>query len=119
MIPVTLVVGASGRQREQAIAEQIAQRRGGSSAVLIEGLSSGHALLEALPSVTVLRIAPGCLCCSNQLIMRTYLHRMMQQRPDHLYLSLANHEHLDQLQTSLQSDHYKNTLGSLAIITVG
>jgi hypothetical protein len=118
MIPITLVVGATGLQREQKIAGQIARQPRGKSAVLIEGLSSGQPLLESLEPIIVMRIAPGCLCCSNQLIMRTYLHRMIQQRPDHLYLSLANHEHLDQIQLALQSESYINILGPIDVLTL-
>jgi hypothetical protein len=111
MIQTTLVLGKSAFDREQAIADELTlipsfQK----TAILLEGLGSGKTLLEPKENVVIVRIAAGCLCCSNNMIMRIYLNRLIQQKPQQLYLSLSTGTHLEQIKQFLTAPDYKNVL---------
>jgi len=113
MIHTTLVIGANAHQRELAIANAVTANTDSAlikSAILLEGLSDGKPLLEELDHCTVVRIAAGCLCCSNNMIMRVYLNRLIQQQPQQLFLSLSNHEHLDRIMELINAGSYVNIL---------
>jgi len=117
MIPTTLVVGASALEREQAIANRLAAIPVPTkSAVVLEGLASGRTLLVPDEHVLVARIASGCLCCSNNMIMRIYLNRMIQQKPQQLFLSLSNSDHLDQIKLFFSSSGYELLLDLTEVI---
>jgi len=115
--PVTtsLVTGSSAAAREQAIFDQlrVADLHDGAakSAVILEGLASGNSPLDTLPAhVLCARIAPGCLCCAGNLVLRVTLNRMLRQRPERLFISVARSEHLDQLRSWLQAEPYDQLL---------
>ena len=117
MIPTTLVVGASTFEREQLIANRLAALPVTmKSAVILEGLADGKTLLVADEHVLIARIASGCLCCSNQMIMRVYLNRMIVQKPQQLLLSLSNSEHLDQIKLFFSSLEYEQLLTLVEVI---
>jgi len=117
MIPTTLVVGASTFEREQVIANRLAALPVTmKSAVILEGLADGKTLLVADEHVLIARIASGCLCCSNQMIMRVYLNRMIVQKPQQLLLSLSNSEHLDQIKLFFSSLEYEQLLTLVEVI---
>lgn len=116
-----LVTGARAGAREAAIAGHLQQQAhaGGPSAIILEGLSDGKSPLafddtDAAVRVActekltpnVIRIAPGCLHCSGNLILRVTLNRVLRQPPAQLYISLASAEHLEQLRTWLASPPY-------------
>ncbi|MFP5390850.1 MAG: GTPase [Gammaproteobacteria bacterium] len=111
---VTLVTGGSGAAREAAIAARLhaaATRSGaGSSAVLLEGLPDGHSLLTPSDSVSIQRIAPACLCCTGNLVLRVTLNRILRFHPESLYIGVATSDHLDQLRSWLQSAPYDQLL---------
>ncbi len=117
---LTLVTGGSAAQREAAIAARLTQvaadaGRGagpthGVSAVLLEGLPSGQTLLSPSDSLPVHRIAPGCLCCTGNLVLRVTLNRILRLRPDRLFIGLAATDHLDQLRSWLQEPPYDQLL---------
>ena len=121
MTPTTLVVAASASLREAAIAQAVRnsslQAEPGSitHAVLLEGLPDGQALLETLQqddphTLTLIRIAPGCLCCIGNVVLKVSINRLLRQRPQHLWISLANTSHIDQLRTLLQSPPFDTLL---------
>jgi len=113
VIPTTLVIGASATERERAIAKALADNPDFGlikSAILLEGLADGRPVLVTQENCIVVRIAAGCLCCSNSMIMRTYLNRLIQQKPQQLFLSLSNHAHLDQIMDSISSGGYEKIL---------
>jgi G3E family GTPase len=56
------------------------------------------------------RIAPGCLCCTGNLVLRVTLNRLLRRRPGRLYIGLATTEHLDQLRSWLQAPPYDQLL---------
>ncbi|UOD33053.1 GTPase [Massilia violaceinigra] len=113
---LTLVTGGSAAQREAAIAARLAQVAAvagpthGVSAVLLEGLPSGQTVLSPSDSLPVHRIAPGCLCCTGNLVLRVTLNRILRLRPDRLFIGLAATDHLDQLRSWLQDPPYDQLL---------
>lgn len=118
-----LVTGASAVVREQAIAallatvpadvpEAPAAAGAGPAfdAVILEGLGVAATPLESGPGLQVVRIAPGCLCCDGNLVLRVTLNRLLRQRPGRLFLGLASSEHLDQLRSWLAAPPYDQLL---------
>jgi len=111
MTLLTLVTGASAGIREAAIAARIdpVQR----TAVILEGLPEGKDILApdaAAANLFIIRIAPGCMHCTGNLVMRVTLNRMLRERPQRMYVSVANTEHLDLLRQFLQTEPYDSLL---------
>lgn len=79
-------------------------------AVILEGFGVAADPLENAPGLHVTRIAPGCLCCDGNLVLRVTLNRLLRQRPRRLFIGLASSEHLDQLRSWLQSAPYDQLL---------
>lgn len=129
---VTLVAGGKAGQREALIAAALAP--GQSGAVILEGLAdassalaalaggasahpanaaampsdaSGHAgaAAQVLPQIT--RIAPGCLCCAGNLVLRVTLNRLLRRPPAQLFISLADATHIEQLRLWLAGPQYQ------------
>lgn len=116
-VPTWLVTGPRAGAREAAIAARLP--KAGASVIILEGLSDGGSALafdaadgpfpyDTLPQV--LRIAPGCLHCSGNLILRVTLNRVLRRPPARLYLSLASAEHLEQLRSWLSEAPYGDLL---------
>lgn len=116
-VPTWLVTGARAGAREAAIAAHLPKE--GASVIILEGLSDGGSALsfdtadgpfpyENVPQV--LRIAPGCLHCSGNLILRVTLNRVLRRPPAWLYISLASAEHLEQLRSWLSEAPYGDLL---------
>jgi hypothetical protein len=103
MTLVRLVHGGDAAAREQAIASEIPA--GLKVAVLLEGLSATD-VLPATDAITVIRIAPGCPCCTGNLTMRVTLNRLLREPPAILFLSLANSSHLGSVKSFLQEEQY-------------
>lgn len=114
MTAVTLVTGGSYAAREAAIAAAITALRPGMSAfVILEGLPDGKPdspLQQALPPQHVLRIAPGCPCCTGSLTMRVTLNRVLRHAPQHLFIGLADTSHLPQFRAFLRTEAYSRLL---------
>ncbi|OON64464.1 GTPase [Massilia sp. KIM] len=125
-VATTLVTGASAAAREATIAALLqtpsdlpdlhkispAQHEPAQtlSAVILEGLGASTDPLISSSHLQVVRIAPGCLCCDGNLVLRVTLNRLLRQRPHRLYIGLARSEHLDQLRSWLQSAPYDQLL---------
>jgi G3E family GTPase len=109
---LTLVTGAAASTREAAIAAQLSDlHEDGTQAIILEGLASGNSPLDDLPSEqTVARIAPGCLCCTGNLVLRVTLNRLLRRQPRRIFIGVADSEHLDQLRSWLQSEPYDQLL---------
>ena len=106
-VAATLVTGASAALREAAIAAQLHQN-GASTAIILEGLPAGQPLLADAPLLA--RIAPGCLCCTGNLVLRVTLNRLLRQRPARLFIGVARDAHLDQLRSWLSAPPYDQLL---------
>jgi hypothetical protein len=116
-LPTWLVTGPRASAREAAIAALLPKE--GASVIILEGLSDGGSALSFDPEdgpfpydivPQVLRIAPGCLHCSGNLILRVTLNRVLRRPPAQLYLSLASAEHLEQLRSWLSEPPYGDLL---------
>jgi G3E family GTPase len=109
---LTLVTGAAASAREAAIAARLSDlHEDGTQAIILEGLASGSSPLDDLPpGQTLARIAPGCLCCTGNLVLRVTLNRLLRQRPRRIFIGVADSEHLDQLRSWLQSEPYDQLL---------
>lgn len=109
----TLVVGATAAAREAAIAAELGTLAAphGPSAVILEGLAPGNSPLDTNPpDLPLARIAPACMCCAGNLVLRVTLNRLLRQRPERLFIGVAQSEHLDQLRSWLQSEPYDQLL---------
>ena len=109
-VATTLVTGGSPGGREAAIAERLAGAPSGVTAILLEGLPDGRPLVPPSPAVLIQRIAPGCLCCTGNLVLRVTLNRILRHPPERLYIGLAATDHLDQLRSWLASSPYDQLL---------
>jgi hypothetical protein len=116
-VPTWLVTGARAGAREAAIAALL--QTGVSSVIILEGLSDGGSALAFDPAdgpvpydpiPQVLRIAPGCLHCSGNLVLRVTLNRVLRRPPARLYISLATSEHLALLRAWLSEAPYGELL---------
>jgi len=116
-VPTWLVTGPRAGAREAAIAAHLPKE--GASVIILEGLSDGSSALsfdpadgpfshDIVPQVLpqVIRIAPGCLHCSGNLILRVTLNRVLRRPPARLYISLASAGHLEQLRSWLSEAPY-------------
>lgn len=108
----TLVIGADAGAREAIIAEAVDSSL--PTAVILEGLPSGDAPLAELaashPLLSVMRIAPGCICCNGNLTMRVTLNRLLRQSPQRLFISLADSSHLERIVLFLSQEPYDKFL---------
>ena len=114
MTVLSLVLGGSADDRERAIAADLPP--GLACAAIIEGLPSGAAPLNEVPpdvSLEVVRVAPGCPCCTGNLTMRVTLNRILRRSPARLYLSLSDASHREQVLLFLQAPQY------LALLAIG
>jgi G3E family GTPase len=109
---LTLVTGPGAAAREAAIAAHLSDvHEDGAQAIILEGLASGVSPLDDLPSSqTLARIAPGCLCCTGNLVLRVTLNRLLRQRPRRIFIGVADSGHLDQLRSWLRSEPYDQLL---------
>jgi hypothetical protein len=114
MTPVTLVTGPRAAARESAIARKLADApapAGQSIAVILEGLPDGSGLLENhSPDLYLARIAPGCVCCTGNVVLRVTLNRILRDPPAHLYIGLADITHLDRIRRFLNDPPYDRLL---------
>jgi hypothetical protein len=111
MTVLSLVLGGSADDRERAIAADLPP--GLACAAIIEGLQSGAAPLNEIPpdvSLEVIRVAPGCPCCTGNLTMRVTLNRVLRRSPARLYLSLSDATHREQVLIFLQAPQYLDLL---------
>ncbi len=104
MTLLRLVYGANQTVREQAIKTQVNPEL--FTIALLEGMAVNHASLDPLESLKVVRMAPGCPCCTGKLTMRVMLNRALKENPDQVFLSLANSAHLISIRDFLQEDQY-------------
>ena len=105
---LTLVTGASVAAREALVAASLdpALR----SAAILEGLPDGRPLLDPSDNLVLHRVAPACLCCTGNLVLRVTLNRILRLRPERLFIGIASVDHLDQLRSWLQNPPYDQLL---------
>ena|SRR5438034_5423625 len=115
MTLTTLVIGGHAAARESAIAAVLAADtdQNATTALILEGLPDGVSRFGAedcpLP-LNIVRIAPGCLCCTGNLIMRVTLNRLLRHPPARLFVSLATATHLDAIRLFFTQAPYDTLL---------
>jgi hypothetical protein len=110
-VRTTLVTGASSGLREGAVGAAIAALpEGQACAALLEGLPDGRSQLVASTTLDLRRVAPACLCCTGNLVLRVTLNRILQRHPESLFIGVANTDHIDQLRSWLQHPPYDQLL---------
>jgi hypothetical protein len=114
MTLTTLVIGGHAATREAAIAAALSAGtdRDATTALILEGLPDGVSQFgtEQHPSLNIIRIAPGCLCCTGNVIMRVTLNRLLRHPPSRLFVSLASATHLDQIRSFFAEAPYDQRL---------
>lgn len=90
------------------------------TALILEGLPTGATPFDEVlpPWLTIVRIAPGCICCTGNLTMQVTLNRILRQHPQRLYISLADNRHLSRIRQFLQQEPYDKWLGLTKELTV-
>ena len=97
------------------------------TAVILEGLADGNSILADLAEHTfpspsfplqLVHIAPGCLCCSGNLVLRVTLNRLLRHPPARLFISLADATHIEQLRVWLTASPYDVLLALQADIVL-
>jgi G3E family GTPase len=110
LIHTVLVTGPTAAARENAIAAVLSP--GQPTAIILEGMADGSSRLvydESDPTAwqpQVHRIAPGCLCCAGNLVLRVTLNRLLRRPPAQLFISLADATHVDRLRAMLVTAPY-------------
>lgn len=104
MTLLRLVYGANQTVREHAIKTQVNPQL--FTIALLEGMAVNHASLDPQESLKVVRMAPGCPCCTGKLTMRVMLNRALKEKPEQIFLSLTNSAHLTAIRDFLQEDQY-------------
>jgi G3E family GTPase len=104
--PTFLVTGPTARAREAAIATRFAA----GDAAILEGLPDGRPDAPLDGQTRLHRIAPGCLCCTGNLVLRVTLNRLLRQPPRQLFIALADPSHLATLHAMLAAPPYDGLL---------
>jgi hypothetical protein len=107
-VSTTLVLGATPAAREALIAASLPF--GQRCAVILEGLPDGNTVLSPSNNLNVQRVAPACLCCTGNLVLRVTLNRILRLHPERLFVGVASISHLDQLRSWLQNPPYDQLL---------
>ncbi|MBC7685389.1 MAG: GTPase [Bdellovibrionales bacterium] len=107
-VRASIVTGATLAVREALVAASL--RAGERTVAILEGLPHGNSALFPSAMLDVHRVAPACLCCTGNLILRVTLNRILRLRPDRLFIGVANLDHLDQLRSWLQQPPYDQLL---------
>ena len=107
-VSVTVVTGATPAIREALVAASLVP--GQRSAAILEGLPAGQTILDPSDNLMLHRVAPACLCCTGNLVLRVTLNRILRLRPDRLLIGVASLDHLDQLRSWLQNPPYDQLL---------
>lgn len=109
MTLTSLVRGGTARKREALILSQLSATQ--QTAIILEGLPDGGSdVLTNHSLLSVVRIAPGCMCCTGNMIMRVHLNRILRSKPARLFISVANSEHIEQLRLFLTQAPYDTLL---------
>ncbi|MBY0574777.1 MAG: GTPase [Undibacterium sp.] len=113
-----LLAGGKYHEREDHIASRLALL--GENlvcAVIMEGLPTASLSLSNTKKLTIVRTAPGCLCCIGNLVMRVTLTRLLRLKPDILFIAIQDASHLEGLRTMIAAHDY-GALLNLEDVTV-
>lgn len=67
--------------------------------------------------IHVLRLSPGCLCCSSKLVLSTHLARTLRlNQPEVLVLELESQSHPEQVRELLSDAQWSNWFSSVQVM---
>lgn len=67
--------------------------------------------------VHVLRLSPGCMCCSSKLVLSTHLARTLRlNQPDCLVLELESQSHPEQVLTLLKDPQWNGWFADITYV---
>ena len=119
MISCTLVAGGTAAARQAAVIERLDPAI--PAAIIFEGIHPAHPAFVDPARPTLLlttTIAPDCPCCGAGLVLRVTLDRMVQRRPQRLFICLADAGHLSHLQQFLGEPPYAHRLSLTPVIAL-
>lgn len=76
----------------------------------MEGIPDGKLQLAEGPDLVIARTAPGCLCCTGNLVMKVSLNRLLRTRPSRIFIGVASSDHMASLREILSSPAYSALL---------
>lgn len=127
---VFLVSGRNPEMRAQSI-EQLLQQHADKRRVTLLGSTEyfSVASVEAQANmfeidaarkargVHVLRLSPGCLCCSSKLVLTTHLARTLRlNQPDVLLVELETQSHPEQVLQLLQEPQWNAWFADITLV---
>lgn len=127
---VFLVSGRNPEMRAQRI-EQLLQQHADKGKVTLLGSTEyfSVASVEAQANmfeidaarkargVHVLRLSPGCLCCSSKLVLTTHLARTLRlNQPDVLLVELETQSHPEQVLQLLQEPQWNAWFADITLV---
>ncbi|BET24560.1 CobW/HypB/UreG family nucleotide-binding protein [Limnobacter thiooxidans] len=69
--------------------------------------------------IHVLRLSPGCLCCSSKLVLSTHLARTLRlNQPDVLLLELESQSHPEQVIKLLKEPQWTDWFADITLVEV-
>jgi hypothetical protein len=115
MIQTTLFAGGLPAIREQALFDKVQSvlnqpnAQASQISIIAEGLPSGSSPLDELsthPQLHIVRLAPACLCCAGNLVLKVHLNRVITRAKrsnsaQYLFIQLIDPQHLPQLHSQL------------------
>lgn len=67
--------------------------------------------------IHVLRLSPGCLCCSSKLVLTTHLARTLRlNQPDVLLLELESQSHPEQVLQLLKEPQWNDWFADITLV---
>lgn len=127
---VFLVSGRDPQARAQRIETLLSTQNGGNKITLmasteIFSVASVDAQAELFQldaqrkarGIHVLRLSPGCLCCSSKLVLTTHLARTLRlNQPDVLLVELESQSHPDQVLHLLKEPQWNDWFADITLV---
>lgn len=127
---VFLVSGRNPEYRAQAIDRLLAEHSNSGKVTLLasaEIFARASVQLQAdlfradaqrkAQGVHVLRLSPGCLCCSSKLVLTTHLARTLRlNQPDVLLVELESQSHPEQVLQLLKEPQWTDWFADITLV---
>ena len=127
---VFLVSGRNPELRAQRIEQLLIQHKGAGKITLmgsteffsVASVEAQAALFEVdaarkAQGIHVLRLSPGCLCCSSKLVLTTHLARTLRlNQPDVLLVELESQSHPDQVLKLLKEPQWNAWFADITLV---
>lgn len=127
---VFLVSGRNPELRAQRIEQLLIQHAGAGKITLmgsteffsVASVQAQAALFEVdaarkAQGIHVLRLSPGCLCCSSKLVLTTHLARTLRlNQPDVLLVELESQSHPDQVLKLLKESQWNDWFADITLV---